>query len=316
MERRPGRYVTLIALNWALLAAGWLFFAWLGNSWWQLGTAAFLAVMFTQIAFVGHDASHRQIFADRRSNNAVGLLHGNLLVGLSFGWWVDKHSRHHAHPNHVGRDPDIGVGAFVFSPDEVHDRRGWLRWLTRYQAFLFFPIVLLEGLNLHVSSVRELITRRDRAAVSEAALLTVHTVAYLGAILLVLSPVKALVFVLAHQALFGLYMGCAFAPNHTGMEITYEPGTDFVRRQVLTSRNIRGGRFVSWFFGGLNHQIEHHLFPMLPRRNLRRVQVLVREFCEKHGVSYQESSPLGSYREALVYLHAIGAPLRNPAAQA
>ncbi|MDT3442393.1 fatty acid desaturase [Pseudofrankia sp. BMG5.37] len=316
MNRRPGRYALMILANWALLGGGWLFFAWLGNSWWQLFTAAFLAVMFTQVAFLGHDAGHRQIFAGRRSNKAVGLLHGNLLVGLSFGWWMDKHGRHHAHPNTVGRDPDVGSGAFVFSPDEAHDRRGFLRWMTRHQAYLFFPVVLLEGLNLHVASVLELAARRNRAAVTEAALLAAHTIAYFGTIFLVLSPLKALVFIAAHQALFGLYMGCAFAPNHTGMQIFSKTGTDFLQRQVLSSRNIRGGRITDIFYGGLNRQIEHHLFPMLPRPNLRRTQAIVKEFCDTHGVSYRESSPLGSYREILVHLHAVGEPLRRRPAQA
>jgi len=312
MNRRPGRYMVLMLVNLALLGGGWLFFGWLGNSWWQLGTAAFLAVMFTQLAFVGHDAGHQQIFASRRANYAVGLLHGNLLVGLSIGWWIAKHSRHHSHPNHVGRDPDVATGAFVFAPEDAHDRRGWLRWLTCYQAYMFFPIVLLEGLNLHVSSIRELATRRTRGALGEAALLVVHTAAYFGVIFTVLSPVKAVVFMLVQQALFGLYMGSAFVPNHTGMRIFATASVGFVQRQVLSSRNIRGGWITDIFYGGLNYQIEHHLFPMMPRQNLRKAQVLVREFCDTHGVSYHESSALGSYREALAHLHAVGAPLRCP----
>nr|WP_083819619.1 acyl-CoA desaturase [Pseudofrankia inefficax] len=312
LDRRPGWYCARIAVNLGLLAAGWAAFVLVGNSWWQLGIAAFLAVMFTQFAFIGHDAGHRQIVSGRRASNAVGLLHGNLLVGLSFGWWLAKHNRHHSHPNQIDRDPDIGAGAFVFTPADAGRRRGLGRLLTSYQAYLFFPILLLEGLNLHVASVRELVGRRGRLAVVEALLLTVHFTAYLAAVALVLSPVRAVVFVLVHQALFGLYMGCTFAPNHKGMPILARDEPDFLRRQVLTARNIRGGRLTDLVFGGLNYQIEHHLFPSMPRPSLRRAQPLVRAFCEARGLAYQEAGVLGSYGEVLRWLNEIGAPSRHP----
>ncbi|WP_084011242.1 acyl-CoA desaturase [Pseudofrankia sp. DC12] len=312
LDRRPGWYCARIAVNLGLLGAGWVAFVLVGNSWWQLGIAAFLAVMFTQVAFVGHDAGHRQIVAGRRASDAVGLLHGDLMAGLSFGWWLAKHNRHHSHPNQVDRDPDIGAGAFVFTPADARRRHGLGRLLTSYQAYLFFPILLLEGLNLHVASVRELAGRRGRAAVVEALLLLVHFTAYLTVVALVLSPVKAVVFVLVHQALFGLYMGCTFAPNHKGMPLLARDEPDFLRRQVLTARNIRGGRVTDLVFGGLNYQIEHHLFPSMPRPSLRRAQPLVRAFCEARGVAYQEASVLGSYGEVLRWLHEVGAPSRHP----
>ena len=95
----------------------------LGDSWWQLLVAGFLAFVFTQLGFIGHDAGHRQIFRSRRANYLVGLLHGNLAIGLSYGWWVDKHNRHHAHPNHEGKDPDIAIGALAFTrPGERRSR--------------------------------------------------------------------------------------------------------------------------------------------------------------------------------------------------
>jgi fatty acid desaturase len=87
-----------ITITIGLFAAGWAVFGLLGRSWYQLLIAAFLAIAVTQVAFLGHGAGHRQVFASRHANDLVGFLHGNLLVGLSFGWRVDKHSRHHATP--------------------------------------------------------------------------------------------------------------------------------------------------------------------------------------------------------------------------
>ena len=99
-------------------------------------------------------------------------------------------------------------------------------------------------------------------------------------VFLVLSPVKAVVFIVVQQGLFGLYLGCSFAPNHKGMLVLgADDRTDFLRRQVLTSRNVRGGWLTDFALGGLNYQIEHHLFPSMPRPNLRRSQAMIEAFC-------------------------------------
>ncbi|GAA4620209.1 acyl-CoA desaturase [Actinoallomurus vinaceus] len=309
LDRRPAYYALKIAANLTLFAAGWVVFALLGRSWWQLLVAVFLAVMFTQVAFVGHDAGHKQIFGSKRANDLLGRLHGGLLVGLSYGWWVDKHNRHHAHPNHEGHDPDIAGGAIAFTQAHARARRGLGILLARSQAYLFFPMLLLEGLNLHVASVRALLDRSGspKAKPTEAILLLIHAAGYLAALFLVLSPFQAVCFLLVQQGLFGVYMGCSFAPNHKGMPILGEDEkVDYLRRQVLTSRNVRGGRFTDFVLGGLNYQIEHHLFPSMPRPSLRRAQALVRAHCEQHGISYTETSLARSYAEVLRHLHMVG----------
>jgi fatty acid desaturase len=314
LNRRPGYYTAKVGGNLFLLAAGWAAFALIGRSWWQLLVAVFLAVMFTQTAFIGHDAGHQQISGSKRVNNLLGRLHGNLLVGLSYGWWISKHNRHHAHPNQVDRDPDIGDGAIAFTQDHARARRGPGAWLARRQAWLFFPMLLLEGLNLHVAGVRALLarTRTSRTAkLIEAGLLMAHIGGYLTALFWVLSPVQAVCFLIVQQGLFGLYMGCSFAPNHKGMPIlAKDDKTGYLRRQVLTARNIRGGRFTDVVLGGLNYQIEHHLFPSMPRPSLRRAQGLIRTFCAQQGVAYYETSVLRSYAQVLRHLHKVGGPLR------
>jgi fatty acid desaturase len=313
LDRRHGYYTAKLILNLGLLAAGGAAFVALEDSWWQLVTAAYLAVVFTQLAFVGHDAGHRQIFRSRRANNLVGLVHANLLVGISFGWWVGKHDRHHSNPNHEDLDPDIDIPALAFTAGQARDKRGLARVVARYQAFLFFPLLLLEAAQLHVASAKAIVRAIGRATVVEALLLLLHFVAYLTALFLVLSPLQAAVFVLVQQGLFGLYLGCSFAPNHKGMPtLTEADELDFLRTQVLTSRNVRGSRLVDWLLGGLNYQIEHHLFPNMPRPNLRRAQPLVRAFCSQHDLPYTEATMFGSYAEALRHLHSVGAP-RRPA---
>ena len=136
LDRRRGWYLARIGLNLALLAGGWAAFAILGDSWWQLVTAAYLAVVFTQLAFVGHDAGHRQIFRSRPGNDRVGLLHANLLIGISFGWWVPKHNAHHTNPNHEDLDPDISIAALAFTADQASSRHGLVRLIARHQALI------------------------------------------------------------------------------------------------------------------------------------------------------------------------------------
>jgi fatty acid desaturase len=316
LDRRRGWYVARISLNLALLAAGGAAFAILGDSWWQLLTAFYLAVVFTQLAFVGHDAGHRQISRSRPANDLVGLLHANLLVGISFGWWVPKHNAHHSNPNHEDLDPDISITALAFTADQANAKHGLIRLIARHQAWLFFPLLLLEAAHLHLASTKAILRGSGRANLVEGLLLLIHLAAYLTALVLVLSPLQAVAFVLVQQGLFGLYLGCSFAPNHKGMPtLTDADQLDFVRRQVLTSRNVAGSRPVDFVLGGLNYQIEHHLFPNMPRPNLRRAQPLVRAFCAQHGLPYVEASLFGSYAEAIRHLHTVGAPLRPAVAE-
>jgi fatty acid desaturase len=313
LRRRPGYYTVKIAANLILLATGWLAFAALGRSWWQLLVAVFLAVMFTQTGFIGHDAGHRQISGAKRTDGVIGRIHGNLLIGLSYGWWRAKHNRHHAHPNTEGRDPDIASKVIAFTGGQARMRHGTGAWLARSQAWLFFPMLLLEALNLHTAGIRVLLSGRPTAGkLADAALLIVHIGGYLTAVFWVLSPLQGVAFIAVQQGLFGIYLGSAFAPNHKGMAVFGEDEkVDFLRRQVLTSRNVRGGWFTDFALGGLNYQIEHHLFPSMPRPSLRHAQVPVREFCAQRGIPYCEKSIVVSYAEVLRHLDTAGAAARQ-----
>ena len=309
LERRTGWYARSIALNLLLLAATWTGVVLLGGSWWVLALALPAAVLGGRTAFIGHDAGHQQIAASRRVNRVLGLVHGNLLLGMSVGWWTDKHNRHHANPNHVDKDPDVGVGAFVWTQRQAAQRAGLARWLTRHQAGLFFPMLLLEGVALKVSSLQDLRRQSRGERLVEGSLLTAHLVGYATLLLLAMNPLQALAFAALHHALFGLHLGSAFAPNHKGMEMP-DPDDEerwgHLRRQVLTSRNVRGGLFTDFFLGGLNYQIDHHLFPSMPRPNLRAAQPLIRAHCAALGLPYTETGLIESYRQGLRHLHEVG----------
>jgi fatty acid desaturase len=305
LHRSVTAYVRrFLALGGAALA-GLGAFVWLGDSWWQLVVAAYAGGLLAQLGFLGHDAGHQQIFSSRRSNDRLGLVLSNLGVGLSYNWWVDKHNRHHRHPNEVGHDPDVERNVLAWTQSQARAQRGVLRIVARHQDVFFFPLLLLEGWNLHVAAARTLLQRPRRHA-TELMLLSVHVLVTVTVLLTFLSPWRALAFVAVQQSVFGLYLGSTFAPNHKGMQIvdgTARP--DFLRRQVLTSRNIKGSSVLTAAFGSLNYQIEHHLFPSMPSRNLSRCRPLVMEFCAAQGVPYAETTMLESYREALRYLRGV-----------
>ncbi|WP_084678683.1 fatty acid desaturase family protein [Actinopolymorpha alba] len=314
LNRRPGYYVVRIGIVGGLFVGAWAAFFAVGDSWLQLLVAVLLGILFAQVALVSHDLAHRQIFRTRRPSEFAGRIAGNLGIGMSYGWWMDKHTRHHANPNHEDLDPDVAPNILVWSREQAEASKGLPRFVGRWQAFLFFPLLTLEGFNLHVSSVRALSRPNLKRRWLEGTLLFAHFAWYLAALFTVLSPGKALLFLFVHQAVFGVYLGCTFAPNHKGMPtLTDEDQLDFLRKQVLTSRNVRGGWLVDVGLGGLNYQIEHHLFPSMPTPNLRRAQPIVRAYCEEIGIPYHESGLISSYAQALGHLHDVGAPLRTPA---
>ena len=286
----------------------------LAGSWFQLLIAAALGVIFTQFAFLAHEAAHRQIFSSGRLNDMVGRVIAVLLVGLSYAWWMKKHTRHHAQPNVVGKDPDIAKDTISFVEEDARSSRGLVRLITRKQGFLFFPLLTLEGLNLHKYTVLTLFGKGDVKGRSlEIALFFTRTALYLGLVFWLMPPWVALAFLGVQLAVFGVYMGASFAPNHKGMLILpHDAKVDFLRRQVLTSRNVSGGWWMNMFMGGLNHQIEHHLFPNMPRPHLHRARAFVRQYCSDHGIPYTQTSLLRSYRIVIDYLNRVGLAARDP----
>ena len=315
LARRRGFYWTRIITGVAAFAACWVGFGLLGDTWLQLIVAAALAVVLHQFAFLGHDGAHRQIFASARWNEWSGRVFAGLFAGLGYSWWMSKHTKHHGRPNQIGSDTDIDSKVFAFHDDAAGGpARGPRAWFVRHQGWFFFPLLPFEGLNLHVDSIRRLL-RRDpmKKRWVDLTFITLRLGGYLAVLFGLLPTGKAAAFLGVQLGVFGLLMGLSFAPNHTGMPIV--PATakiDFLRRQVLTSRNISGGWGIDLFMGGLNHQVEHHLFPSMPRPNLRRARPLVRAFCAEHGIAYTETSLLQSLRQIVGYLNEVGLRARDP----
>ncbi|WP_026127076.1 fatty acid desaturase family protein [Nocardiopsis xinjiangensis] len=314
LRRRYGYYWTRIAAVTIAFVLVWVAVAFLGDTWWQLVPAAVLGVVSAQFGFLGHDLAHHQVFVSKRWNIWAARVVAGLFTGLSYTWWKGKHNKHHNAPNQEERDPDIGPGVLAFTPAQAAPRTGFAARFTRNQGWAFFPLLTLEGLQLHLMSVQTLLQQKtDRYRWVELGFIAVRLGGYVAVLLAMLPVGKAAAFVGLQLALFGVLLGGAFAPNHKGMPLV--PAgmkVDFLRRQVMMSRNIRGGAFTDFMMGGLNYQIEHHLFPSMPRPNLKRVKPLVQTHCAEHDVPYTETSLWRSYRIVVRYLNAVGLGARDP----
>ncbi|HWR85688.1 MAG TPA: acyl-CoA desaturase [Rhodoglobus sp.] len=314
LRRRPVWYVSRCIL--LVLAYVGLFTALftLGSSPWQLLVAAGFAVLFTQTAFLAHDGAHKQIFTSGKRNEWFSRVVGNLFVGLSYGWWMNKHSKHHANPNKIGKDGDIRPGAIVFTAQDAAEIKGVRAAIMAKQHWFFFPILALAGLDLHVNAVKAVLGGEDvKSRGWEAGLLAVRLIGFPVLVFIAAGPLMGLAFMAVQIAIFGITMGGSFAPNHKGMAVVpKDMSIDFLRRQTLTSRNISGGLPIAIAMGGLNYQIEHHLFPSMPSANLAKARLIVKEYCAEREIAYTETTLVGSYRIVLRYLQRVGLKHADP----
>ena len=314
LQRTPWFYAmvgTVLALCFGGAVTGFIL---LGDSWFQLLIAGVLGILFTQVAFLGHEAAHRQILTSGPANDRLARLLANGVVGMSYSWWTTKHTRHHANPNKVGKDPDIEIDTISFLDEDAVKARGLQRWITQRQGWLFFPLLTLEGLNLHFIAIRHLASREPvKGRWTEWGLLALRFSIFVVPVFIFLPLGMAFAFLGVQLAVFGVYMGASFAPNHKGMAIIApDAKLDFFSKQVRTSRNVGGGWWATWLMGGLNYQIEHHLFPNMPRPYLSRAREIVIEQCRTLNVPYTETTLLRSYAIVIDYLNRVGLSARDP----
>jgi fatty acid desaturase len=312
LDKQPAYYTRKILTNFCLLGIGIFLISMFSAGWPNLFIACYLAFVSTQIGFIVHDAGHQQIAKTRWKNDLICLTHANLLLGFSYSWWINTHNQHHNKPNLCGSDPDIDFVFFAFSEEQALAKHGLPRLIVKYQAYTFFPLLLLEAFSLKFESLKFLLRQNARHPLIEGSCLALHYLLYLFLLSHFLGSKQTIIFAITHNALFGLYLGLIFVTNHKGMPLLSDGiKMDFLYHQVLTARNLRAHWLTDYCFGGLSCQIEHHLFPGISLNKLRKAQNIVRSYCESCNIDYYETSLLQCYREVLEYLHKVGAPLRK-----
>jgi fatty acid desaturase len=317
LQKKPSFYIIRLIAITIIAAALWTgagFLAWAAeqNSWWLVAAfalVALLGVMSAQYGFIAHEASHRQVFRNNKLNDWTGLVLANLFAGLSYGFWLRKHNKHHQRPNQIGEDPDIAIRVLSFTTESKMAKKGVERWFSDRQGYLFPLLLLFTGFDLLLDSVAGL-GRKDRPLgirVLEFSLMMIRQFAPYVVLAIMFGPLWAVAMWIVMMMSFGFFMGAAFAPNHKGMPlIAKDSKLDFFSRQVLTSRNIKGNWLKDNLMGGLNYQVEHHLFPSMARPYLRKAHAIVAEHCRENDITLVEMNLLASYKTIMQHLNKVG----------
>jgi fatty acid desaturase len=317
LHKKPSFYVTRLIILSIVSVGLWTAGGFIGASGAQdsliipaaFAIAGLLGIVGAQFGFIAHEASHRQIFRNNKWNDWAGLFLSNLFAGLSYGFWMRKHNKHHQKPNQIGEDPDIAIRVLSFTVESRDDKRGIERWISNRQGYLFPFLLFLTGFDLLLDSFLA-IRRKDRPLgirVLEFSLMVIRQTAPYIIMGLMFGWLWAIGLWVFMMMIFGFFMGAAFAPNHKGMPLVpRDAKIDFFERQVLTSRNIRGSWLKDNLMGGLNYQVEHHLFPSMARPYLKRAHEIVMAYCADKNITLVEMNLISSYKAIIVYLNKVG----------
>jgi predicted heme/steroid binding protein/fatty-acid desaturase len=307
-------------------------------------SAVILGLFYQQCGWLAHDFLHHQAFKKRRYGDYLGLYWGNLMQGYSVQWWKNKHNGHHAVCNlHSSTalaqdgDPDIDtMPLLAWSLKQAQSYReleadgkdsGFVKFMIKYQAMFYLPILMIARLSWMNESFKNAFSlgaasenlkmERERKGLQYPILEKVGIVLhYVWAISLAsgfgrFSFAYGLAYFLISTTTCGFFLGIVFGLGHNGMA-TYDADArpDFWKLQVTTTRNIIGGHgfpqfFVDWFCGGLQYQVDHHLFPTLPRHNLAKCHALVHSFCKEWDVSYHEADLVAVTGEVINHLSKV-----------
>ena len=295
LKKKPSFYIIRLVVISVIASALWTgagFLAWAAtiNGWWMVLAFAIVALLGVMSA-------------------QYGFILANLFAGLSYGFWLKKHNKHHQRPNQIGEDPDIAIRVLSFTTESKMSKKGIERWFSDRQGYLFPLLLLFTGFDLLLDSVAGM-GRKDRSIgirVLEFSLMLIRQFAPYVVLAIMFGPFWAMAMWFVMMMSFGFFMGAAFAPNHKGMPLVEKDSSlDFFSRQVLTSRNIKGSWLKDNLMGGLNYQVEHHLFPSMARPYLRKTHQIVSEYCRQNDVTLVEMNLLASYKTIMQHLNKVG----------
>lgn len=273
---------------------------------WSLVVWSFIVAFFAvQIAGVMHDAGHRAIFESTRWNDIVGYICASLF-GMGYDSWKIKHNAHHAHPNEEDEDPDVELPILSFTQERFYEKKGIIRLLTKYQAYLYYPIGSLVVFSTRISNINYFVNNVNKGTWWKLLIYLIGLFAWFILPFIMFDLPKAFIATAIFNITAGLYLLNVFAPNHKGMP-HLKKGTkmSFLEQQVITSRNITGNWLNDYIYMGLNYQIEHHLFPNCPRNKLKYITPHLLDVCKKMKIEYTQVGVLETNKIILSELHQI-----------
>ncbi|KAI9485643.1 MAG: delta-6-fatty acid desaturase [Benjaminiella poitrasii] len=275
-------------------------------------SALIIGIFWQQCGWLAHDFGHHQCFEDRSMNDVLVVFLGNFCQGFSLSWWKNKHNTHHASTNVHGQDPDIDTApvllwdeyasaAYYGSLDEEPNMlsrfiaQSVLPYQTRYYFFVLGFARISWAIQSLIYSFNEgAINKSNKLNLYERGCLVFHWLLFTYCMIAWNSSIyNMLLFFLISQATTGYTLALVFALNHNGMPVISEEKAEkmeFFEIQVVTGRDVSMSALGDWFMGGLNYQIEHHVFPNMPRHNLPKVKPMVKSLCQKYNIHYHDTS--------------------------
>ncbi len=252
----------------------------------------FLTLIFTRSVFVSHDILHLQYFGSRKISMWLSYPFSTIILCNSPSWWIWKHNiNHHKWCNVPEKDEDIRAldGAFIPNNEGNKPFVKKHRYLIFWGALFFmYPAFIARSFSYVIRWKKY----------TELTLMLLHWVVIWGSIFYILPLSAAITTFVTLYLVLSLWLSLGFITNHLGCEVfdlEESEKLSWMELQMRTSRSLIGGKFVHWFYGGLNTQIEHHLFPHAPRFNLLKVQEMTRIFAKRHNIKYFESTPIEAY---------------------
>jgi len=265
----------------------------IGPSWLLLAPLCSVALL--TMGFFGHDAGHYALSRKRWVNDVWGQFSMTVLCGMSFGYWRSRHNMHHSRCQEIDGDPDMHFGViFSVYPNSANWQTPFGRFFLRIQKWAFWPLATLYWVSLRSDAIRDVFQRPKETKVDRF-LLPLHW------ILLVVLPgfligwPATIAAYLTLSCVSSLMTASVFIPNHIGMRrLADGEKLSYFEQQITTSRNVSNPRLLDFYYGGLNSQIEHHLFPRVAHHRYRAMRPTVRAFCAKHGFPYHEDTFYGA----------------------
>ena len=253
--------------------------------------ALFLTLLFTRSVFVSHDILHTQYFKNKTLSKKLSYPFSAIILSNSSSWWDYKHNvNHHTYCNIIEKDEDIRALDGAFTP-----QKGNKPFIKKYKHIIFWGAMFFMFPAFIAQSYKFVIKHK---LWGEFALMLLHWPLIWGTLYYQIGGVDTLLVALIMNFILSPWLAFGFITNHLGCEtFTQEQAKDFswMELQMRGSRSLKGGFLVHWFYGGLNTQIEHHLFPKAPRFHLLKVQKMTKNFAKKYNIPYFETTPLKAY---------------------
>jgi fatty acid desaturase len=268
----------------------------------QLLGAMCLGMFWHQLMLMGHDICHNSVLG-RKGDLQLTRWISTAVAGISGAWWKASHNTHHIVTNSIVDDPDIQHLPF-FAINQKFFKSLWSTWhnhkmvfdapakfLVQNQCYLFYPIMCVARIFLYVQSIIHLLTK-EKLSRSWTELMGYPVFFGWVGFLVCQMPTWqwSVAYILTSHAIAGMLhvqICLSHFPMETMDEIAHNNESDvFMEHQLSTTMDITCPEYMDWFHGGLQFQVEHHLFPTMPRHNLRKAQQILLKFCKKHGLTH------------------------------